>query len=275
MKKRYIAIIVGGAILGILVGLVFVSKDRRKVKGVSPPFLLEEAETAFSTGRLKEAKKLYKKVLETTEDVDTLNKIQKKIEEINIKLIFSPLEDECSSQYLVKPKDTLFKIAKKFDTTVSLIKRANNLSSDTIRPGQKLKVNTCKFSIVIDKSQNLLFLKRKGEVIKTYIVCTGKDNSTPSGIFKIDQNKLKNPTWFKTGAVIPPDSPENILGSRWMGLEGTDSKGEKIEGYGIHGTTEADALGRQSTLGCIRMKNEDVEELFDILPVGTEVTIVD
>ena len=119
---------------------------------------------------------------------------------------------------------------------------------------------------MVDKSQNTLTLKTQDEIIKTYIVSTGKDNSTPTGNFKII-NKLKNPTWFKTGAVIPSDSPENILGSRWLGFN--------IKGYGIHGTTEPDNLGKQVTSGCIRMKNSEVEELYDIVPEGTEVIIVD
>jgi lipoprotein-anchoring transpeptidase ErfK/SrfK len=118
----------------------------------------------------------------------------------------------------------------------------------------------------VDKSQNLLFLKRNGEVVKTYVVSTGKDNSTPIGTFKI-VNKLENPTWYKAGAVIPPDSPDNILGSRWLGFD--------LKGYGIHGTTEPNNLGEQVTLGCVRMKNQEVEELFDIVPLGTEVIIID
>ena len=80
-------------------------------------------------------------------------------------------------------------------------------------------------------------------------------------------NKQVNPTWFKAGAVVPPDSPENILGTRWMGFD--------LKSYGIHGTTDPDALGKQVTAGCVRMRNSEVEELYDIAPIGTEVTMVD
>jgi lipoprotein-anchoring transpeptidase ErfK/SrfK len=209
---------------------------------------------------------MYREALESLNDPRHIEEIKKILEDINIKIVFSPIVDECSTEYSVIPNDALIKIANKFDTTVALIKEANNLTSDVIMPDQKLKVNTCPFSIVIDKSQNVLFLKRGEEVIKTYSVATGTDNSTPSGSFAII-NKIKNPTWFKVGAVIPPDSPENILGSRWMGLD--------IKGYGIHGTTEPEKVGTQVTMGCIRMKNEDVEELYDIVPADTRVVIVD
>ena len=275
MKKTHAGIIVGGIIIAIILALSLSSKSEKGQEAISKIPSLEDAESAFDSGKLLEARDLYKNAAENNTDADKLRKIQKRLEDINIKLILSPIIDECSTEYVVQPRDALVKIARKFGTTVYLIKRSNNLSSDIIRPSQKLKVNTCKFSIVVDKSQNALFLKRKGEVIKTYVVSTGKDNSTPTGTFYIDRNKLVRPTWYKTGAIIPPDSPDNILGSRWMGLEGVDDGEVEIEGYGIHGTTKPNDLGKQSTLGCVRMKNKDIEVLFDIIPVGTEVIIID
>jgi lipoprotein-anchoring transpeptidase ErfK/SrfK len=102
--------------------------------------------------------------------------------------------------------------------------------------------------------------------VKTYHVSTGANNCTPVGNFKID-NKVVNPTWYTLGSVVPPDSPKNILGSRWLGLS--------AKGYGIHGTTEPQSIGKQVTSGCIRMKNAEVEELYQIVPEGTEVVIID
>jgi lipoprotein-anchoring transpeptidase ErfK/SrfK len=173
---------------------------------------------------------------------------------------------EGSVLYEIKSGDSLDKIAKKFNTTVYLLKRTNSLSGDKILAGRKLKVWIKPFSIVVDKSQNILILKSNDEIITAYIVATGINNSTPVGNFKI-VNKLINPPWFKEGAVIPPESPDNILGSRWMGFD--------LKEYGIHGTTEPESLGQQITQGCVRMSNSDVEELFAIVPIGTEVTIVD
>ncbi|MBP7087720.1 MAG: L,D-transpeptidase family protein [Candidatus Omnitrophica bacterium] len=268
MKKLHLFIVAGILVLASILILLFLPKNKpvvqKKENKVSLP--LKTATEALTNNNLLEAKRLYQQALSTAEDADEIDKIRAEIEKINVAVIFSPVIDECSQEYTVKPQDALAKIAKAFNTTVELIKLSNKLNSDVIRPGQKLKVNTCAFSIVVDKSQNLLFLKRKDEIVKTYLVATGKDNSTPVGNFKIN-NKLLNPTWFKAGAVIPPDSPDNILGSRWLGID--------LAGYGIHGTTEPDNLGKQITLGCVRMKNEDVEELFNITPVGTEVTIVD
>jgi len=275
MKRIHIGIIVGGIIAAVILALSLSSEGEKGQDAISKMPLLEDAESAYEDGRLLEARTLYRSVAESITDVNRLKEVREKLEDLNIKIIISSSIDECSTEYVVRSGDALEKVARKFGTTVNLIKRSNNLPSDTIRLRQKLKVNTCKFSIVVDKSQNSLFLKKKGKVIKTYTVSTGKDNSTPIGTFRIGRNKLIKPTWYKTGAIIPPDSPDNILGSRWMGLEGVDDGGVEIEGYGIHGTTKPNDLGKQITLGCVRMKNEDVEVLFDIVPVGTEVIIID
>ncbi len=230
------------------------------------PGLLSQAKEFQAKGDLVNTKTQYQKLIaEFPNSVDVMN-WQKIVEEANIKLLFSSTLTSDSAFYEIKPGDTLAKIARDFKTTVDLIKKSNDLSDDRIIPGRKIKVRTQPFSIFVDKSQNLLMLKSGEEILKTYIVSTGKNNSTPVGNLKIT-NKLLNPVWFKAGSVIPADSSENILGTRWLGFD--------LAGYGIHGTTEPQSLGRQVTQGCVRMANSDVEELYLIVPEGTEVIIVD
>lgn len=212
------------------------------------------------------AKAAYQKLVSEFPNSAQVMNWQKKIEDINMKLLFSPTLTPKSAPYEIKPGDTLTKIAKEFNTTPDLIMKSNRLADDKILPGRKLKVWKTPFSIFVDKSQNTLILKTDEEVLKTYIVSTGKNNSTPVGTFKIT-TKLLNPTWFKAGAAVPSDSPENILGTRWLGFN--------LPGYGIHGTTEPQNLGKQATDGCIRMSNQEVEEIYTIIPFGAEVTIVD
>lgn len=182
------------------------------------------------------------------------------------KALFSKEITSGSKAYTVKSGDSLYVLARKNHTTVDLIKKINGLTSDDIYPGMKFKIHTAPFSIKIDKSKNVLVLYSSGEAVKEYSVATGKKNCTPVGEFKI-KDKLVNPTWFKTGAILPPGSPENALGTRWMGFD--------KPAYGIHGTIEPKSIGTQASEGCIRMLNEDVEELYSIVPVGTKVTIQD
>ncbi len=185
---------------------------------------------------------------------------------INVTLLFSHKATEGETMHEVKPGDTLGEIARGEGTTVEMIKHANNISNDVIRPGQKLKIPKGHFRIVVDKSQNQMLVTLNNEFFKLYHVSTGKDNSTPVGSFKI-VNKVPNPVWYHEGAAVPSGSPDNVLGTRWMGLDKPS--------YGIHGTVDPNAIGQQVTAGCVRMSNSDVEELFDIVPVGTEVMIAD
>lgn len=178
----------------------------------------------------------------------------------------APLLEQGEEQYTVQKGDSLYKIAKQYGTTIELIKRTNRLESDTIYPGMKLKVVEGTFSISVDKSDNILKLYLDSNLVKEYSVATGENNGTPTGDFKVI-NKLENPTWYHAGAVVPPESPENILGTRWLGID--------HPGYGIHGTTLPESIGKQATAGCVRMLNRDVEELYAIVPVGTKVAITD
>lgn len=282
MKKRLIAIIIGIALALAIVWGVRVSRTRQPLSSVkiggrlSSPLpaslsspsgnLLSTAKEQEAKGDLLETQKIYKRLMSEFPNSSDMAAWQKKIEEINLRLLFSPVITPRSVQYEVKPGDTLTKISKEFKTTTELIIRSNNLKDDLLMPGRRLKVWTTPFSIIVDKSQNTMVLKTDEEMLKTYDVATGANNSTPVGTFKI-VNKLPHPTWFKAGTVVPAGSPENILGSRWLGFD--------LAGYGIHGTTDPQSLGRQVTQGCVRMSNSDVEELYSIIPVGTEVTIVD
>ncbi|OGX41318.1 MAG: hypothetical protein A2984_00160 [Omnitrophica WOR_2 bacterium RIFCSPLOWO2_01_FULL_41_12] len=272
MKRRLILLIAG---MVLIVGMVFlfIAKKRAGVylskkpnNTASLPLLLTQAKEAEAKASLLEAKATYQKLISEFPGSAEILNWQKKSEDLNIKLLFSSSFTPKSLLYEIKPGDTLTKIAREFKTTQDLIKKSNGLSDDKILPGRKIKVWTAPFTILVDKSQNSLILKTDEEIIKTYIVSTGANNSTPTGNFKI-VNKLLNPAWFKAGAVVPAGSAENILGSRWLGFN--------LAGYGIHGTTEPQSLGRQVTQGCVRMSNTDVEELYTIVPEGTEVTVVD
>ena len=228
--------------------------------------LLKLGQVYEAQQQLVEAQAMYRMLLERFPDSPLLTQTQSRLGNLNVALLFSPIVTALDGIHQVKSGDTLGRIAKSNQTTVEFIRRANGLKGDVIRTEQKLKVPKGTFSIVVDKSQNQLLLTEDNQFVKLYNVSTGKDNSTPVGTFKIT-NRIPNPVWYAQGAVVPPESPENVLGTRWLGID--------KKGYGIHGTVEPQAIGKQVTAGCVRMTNADVEELFDIVPVGTEVTIVD
>ncbi len=272
MNRRILIVAAASAAVILLVGIqvsrMIVRGSRRAASGsgVSLASLLNEARGLEQKNSAPEAMAAYQKLISEFPDSPDVMNWQQKSEELNMKLLFSPALTPQSLLYEVRPGDSLIKIAKEYNTTPELIMRMNNLSDSKIIPGRKLKVWNAPFNIYVDKSQNTLILKSGENIIKTYVVSTGKNNSSPVGAFKI-VNKLTNPTWFKAGAVVPSSSPENVLGTRWMGFD--------LAGFGIHGTIEPERLGQQVTEGCVRMANPEVEELYTIVPVGTEVVIVD
>ena len=269
MNKKFLAVISGVIlILTILVvlGVKKVSSGSALTNRASMRTLLNQTRQLEAKGSLLEVKSVYQQLVNDFPESLDVGNWQKRIEDINMRLLFSSTITPKSIIYQIKPGDTLNKIARAYKTTAELIMKSNNISDSVIIFGRKIKIWNVPFSILVDKSQNILLLKSDEEVIKVYIVSTGKNNCTPVGVFKI-VNKLPNPTWFKAGAVVPSGSVENVLGTRWMGFD--------LAGYGIHGTTEPKELGKQVTQGCVRLNNTDVEELYSIVPVGTEVTIVD
>lgn len=228
--------------------------------------LLELGQVYASHQQYVEAKVMFETLLERFPQSLLVVDTQEALGDVNVSLLFSPIVTDEDSLYEVQPGDTLGEIAMRFGTTVEFIRRSNGLKGNTIFPRQRFKVTQGKFGVLVDKSQNSLLLTENDRFVKAYTIATGKNNSTPVGDFTI-VNKLIDPVWYTQGAVVPPGSPENILGSRWMGID--------QEGYGIHGSVDPDAMGRQVTAGCVRMRNSDVEELFAIIPMGTAVTIVD
>lgn len=273
MKKSFYVILASIAVIIVIVFTVSLFINRKQSlsqrAGTEAPSLAplyDKAAHLKAAGELLKAKGIYKELLEMPSDEEFKQKIQKELAQINISILFSPATTDDSTIYAVKKGDTLGRIAKRFDTTVELLMGSNNLKGDLIRAGDKLKVSTAKYSIIVDRSQNMLILKSDEDILKTYSVSTGMNGSTPVGTFKT-VNKLKDPVWYKTGAVVPSGSPENILGSRWIGLS--------VAGYGIHGTTQPENIGKSITAGCIRMREPDIQELYAIVPIGTEVNIMD
>jgi lipoprotein-anchoring transpeptidase ErfK/SrfK len=102
------------------------------------------------------------------------------------------------------------------------------------------------------------------QVVRTFNVAIGADVSpSPTGQFQI-AHRLINPTYYHPGVVIPPGK-DNPLGPRWVGLS--------QKGFGIHGTNQPRSIGKAASHGCIRMRNRDVEQLFEMVSVGDTVEI--
>jgi hypothetical protein len=72
------------------------------------------------------------------------------------------------------------------------------------------------------------------------------------------------------GNIIIP--PYGTTARRYKGIMGT-RRLYLGDGYGIHGTDHPESIGRAASHGCVRLRNEDIEKLYDMVPVGTVVYI--
>jgi len=118
--------------------------------------------------------------------------------------------------------------------------------------------------IVVSILDRKLAVVEAGRVVKVFDTAVGAPASpSPTGSFTIIQ-RIPEPTWYTKGRIVPPGKA-NPLGTRWLGLS--------IKGYGIHGTNHPSSIGHNASHGCIRMRNHDVEELFEMVEVGDPVEL--
>jgi lipoprotein-anchoring transpeptidase ErfK/SrfK len=118
--------------------------------------------------------------------------------------------------------------------------------------------------IVVSIPDRMLALIEGGRVVKTYPTAVGAPVSpSPTGTFTVIA-RIPYPTWYGPGKVVQAGK-DNPLGTRWLGLS--------RKGYGIHGTNVPSSIGRAKSHGCIRMRNRDVEELFEMVRVGDVVEL--
>ncbi|MBM3859189.1 MAG: LysM peptidoglycan-binding domain-containing protein [Verrucomicrobia bacterium] len=225
---------------------------------------LQQAATLKGEGKLAEARDALQSLAAAPGAADPVLAM---LGELNAKIVFTGAAAPEKRDHTIVAGDTLGKLAKQFNTTIELIKKANGLSSDMIRLGDRLRIYQGQFAVEINKSANTLTVTDHGKFFKRYRVGSGQYNRTPAGEFKI-MTRIERPPWFHPdGRTIPFGDPDNILGTHWLGLD--------VTRYGIHGTWETNSIGKQSSAGCVRLLNDDVAELYLLLPIGTPVTIRD
>ncbi|NET56298.1 MAG: L,D-transpeptidase [Symploca sp. SIO2E6] len=125
--------------------------------------------------------------------------------------------------------------------------------------------------LVVDLSDAQVYLYGQERLLLSYPVAVGKSGwETPTGSFKV-LHKQHNPVWQQpiTGDLIPT-GPDNPLGSRWISFwsDGTHQ-------IGFHGTNDEQLVGQKASHGCLRMRNTDIEELYEQVRVGTPVVVQD
>ncbi len=161
-------------------------------------------------------------------------------------------------------------------------------------------ITTPEYSIVISVSTQTLSVMKDGVLEKSYPISTAKkgvgnisgSNKTPLGVHIIKEKIgkkvplggiIKKLVYTGKKATIHTDAiyrETDLLTTRILTLTGTEkgiNKGGNVDSYSrgimIHGTPEEGLLGTPASHGCIRMRNKDIIELFDLVKAGTKVTI--
>ena len=118
-------------------------------------------------------------------------------------------------------------------------------------------------------SDKRVYVYRGDALEASYPVAIGRPGwETPTGEFSVF-SQLVDPGWTNplTGEVMAP-GPGNPLGERWIAFwtDGTNA-------IGFHGTPNRDSVGQAASHGCVRMYNEDVRQLYEMVTIGTPVTV--
>jgi lipoprotein-anchoring transpeptidase ErfK/SrfK len=144
---------------------------------------------------------------------------------------------------------------------------AVNQTSTYLQPDQVLRIPTDPVRTEVYISSRWVLYLHGDEVVAAWPCAVGREgHETPPGKYRAGV-KQEKPSWMRPGfAPVPYGDPENPLGTRWISWDGR-------KGYGFHGTWEPETVGSAASDGCIRLHNEDVERLFEILPQGAEIDV--
>lgn len=250
--------------------------------------VLSDAQAKAAAGKLADARDALNGPLVNGQlTPDDAGAARAELSKINQRLVFSTdrfAADPLQSTYVVQSGDQLTRIALRNSVPWEFVARINGLADPRrLRMGQTVKLVKGPFHAVVSKSAFRLdvYLGSPGEAGATYImslpVGLGKDDSTPTGKWLIEPGKkLKNPAYFspRGEGVYSADDPKNPLGEYWLALQGMEGQAMGKMSYGIHGTIDPDSIGKQASMGCIRLRNEDVALLYEMLADGKSTVVV-
>ncbi len=209
-------------------------------------------------------------------DSAALSRWNESLEAAQARHRWSPQGKWAAEEIAVESGDSAIAIRKRYLARhpdrlmcAGLIIRSNDVKG-FLHPGQKLRVPTDRVSMLVDLSARWALYLLGDEVAASWPVGIGRPGEeTPAGDFVV-RNKIENPPWMKVGQEpIPFGDPRNPLGTRWIGW----ARDGQATSLGFHGTREPESVGKALSDGCVRLENEDVEILFEILPEGAPIHV--
>ncbi|MCE5340217.1 MAG: L,D-transpeptidase family protein [Planctomycetaceae bacterium] len=246
--------------------------------------MLADAQNCINAGKVITARNTLNDVLNMQLDSSTRDIVKRQMTELANQWLFTrviQLGDDLCTSYRVQAGDRLTDIAAAHKIPYQLIMRINNITSDRgLRSGQTIKVINGPFHAVAYKSGYILDLYLQNIYVKSYKIGIGKEgHETPAGLWRVKLGgKMIKPTWTdpESGRIYHAEDPDYPLGSGWIALDGIDNRTRGINGIAIHGTKDENTIGTKSSLGCIRLYNGELTEVYDMMePGASEVRIVE
>ncbi|MEZ5814516.1 MAG: L,D-transpeptidase family protein [Alphaproteobacteria bacterium] len=187
-------------------------------------------------------------------------------------------------EYDARYEDTFVHLARDYNLGFTELRAANpyvdpwlpGAGTDLILPTRHLLPDAPHEGIVINLADMRLYAFINGDEAPYHTpIGVGREGlNTPEGITKIVRKK-EGPTWTPTARMRKEDpelkpyygpGPDNPLGTHALYLGWPT--------YALHGTNKPFGIGRRVSSGCIRLYPEKITELFELIPVGTKVTVV-
>jgi lipoprotein-anchoring transpeptidase ErfK/SrfK len=167
--------------------------------------------------------------------------------------------------YEVQPGERLEDIGEKYSVPWELLAKINGIDDPAaLRPGERLKVVRGPFQAVVSlEHRELTILTGDGSYAGRFKIGIGSEHPPQEGTFSVSE-KVANPVYYGRDRAISAEDPANPLGERWIGLGKT---------LGIHGTNNPENIGRTDLPGSISLNQRDIEDVYDILSLGSRVTI--
>ncbi|MFG0316177.1 MAG: L,D-transpeptidase family protein [Planctomycetota bacterium JB042] len=202
-------------------------------------------------------------------------KLLERIDGAARKALYAPTESVAET---VRGGDSLVRLQKRFRgdhgviVPIGVLRWLNGVSGDLIHPGEEIRAPSAPMTLRASKSGFWLRLQVGDGIVREFPIGIGRQDKTPAETFVL-RRPLEHPPWKdpESGNLYHYGDPEYAIGTRWIGFEPNGPH----RGLGIHGTNEPESIGTAASLGCIRLRNADVEALAELVAEGMTIEIVE
>ncbi len=194
------------------------------------------------------------------------------LDRLAAKVVYSR-ESYLDRPHVVQPDETLEAIAERYGVPARLLEKINRLpDAASLRPGTELKVVRGPFhaEVQLERYEMTLFLN-DGRYAGRFTIGLGSEVPAKEGEYVVTEKAYDPPYIYLDGRSIPGGDPNNPLGNRLVEL-GVQA-GQEGE-LAIHGTNSPQSVGSAAQEGCIRLRPQDADDVYDILSKNASKVII-